>query len=175
VLLLTKPLGIGVLSTAQKRGKLHEEHKHIGRDLMLKPNSIGTVLGTMEGVHALTDVTGFGLLGHLMEMCLGSDLSARLQYADIPLISESVDYVKGGCYADGALRNWKSVAAHVEGANSMERMMLLCDPQTSGGLLIACDPALLPQLEELFTSAGEQFKCIGKLHGDTNNKRIIVG
>ena len=174
VLLLTKPLGVGVLSTAQKRGKLREEHTHIGRDLMLQSNSIGTLLGTMDGVHALTDVTGFGLLGHLMEMCLGSELSANLQYSDIPLLPESANYVKEGFYADGALRNWKSVAAHVDGANTMERMMLLCDPQTSGGLLIACDEAALPQLEELFNRTGNLFRRIGKLHGGLNNKRIIV-
>ncbi|MBX2983897.1 MAG: selenide, water dikinase SelD [Flavobacteriales bacterium] len=175
VLLLTKPLGVGVLSTAQKRGKLRAEHQHIGRDLMLQPNSIGTALGTMAGVHALTDVTGFGLLGHLMEMCLGSKLNARLQYSDIPLIPEAVDYVKEGCYADGALRNWKSIAGQVDGANTMERMMLLCDPQTSGGLLIACAKSELENVELLLKGSQVLFRRIGELHDDTSNKRVIVG
>ncbi len=175
VLVLTKPLGIGVLSTAQKRGKLKEEHKNIGRDLMLKPNSIGTQLGAMPGVHALTDVTGFGLLGHLMEMCVGSKLNARIQYSDIPLIPESLEYVKEGCYADGALRNWKSLASQVDGANTMERMMLLCDPQTSGGLLIACDESELPEIRSVFAASGALFSCIGKLYADGSNKQIIVG
>jgi len=173
VLVLSKPLGVGVLSTAQKRGLLRPEHLHIGRDVMLRSNAIGARLGAIEAVHALTDVTGFGLLGHLVEMCKGSGLSARIHYADVPLIPESLRYLKEGCYADGALRNWKSVAEQVEGANTMERMMLLCDPQTSGGLLMACDPQALPELQALFARSGDLFQCIGTCT-KAGNKLVTV-
>lgn len=174
LLALTKPLGVGVLSTAQKRGILQEGHRHLGRDLMLRPNAIGARLGPIAGVHALTDITGFGLLGHLLEMCRGSALGARIAYADVPLIPESVAYVKAGCHADGALRNWKSVADQVEGANALERMMMLCDPQTSGGLLIAFSPDVLPPLREMFAEAAIPFNCIGSLFAEPGQKLVSI-
>ena len=174
VLLLTKPLGVGVLSTAQKRGILRPEHAHIAGDIMVRPNSIGTQLGEMPGVHALTDVTGFGLLGHLAEMCQGSHVNARLAYADIPLIPEALAYVKEGCYADGALRNWKSLADKVEGAGTMERMMILNDPQTSGGLLISCSKELIPEITALVASNGQHVDNIGILHEHKKGALITV-
>lgn len=174
LLLLTKPLGVGILSTAQKRGILRPEHAHIGRDIMVRPNSIGTELGKMPGVHALTDVTGFGLLGHLAEMCQGSHLQARLVYADIPVIPEALAYVKEGCYADGALRNWKSLASKVEGAGIMERMMILNDPQTSGGLLISCSENLMPEIGALMAETGHYIDNIGLLVDNKNEFLISV-
>jgi selenide,water dikinase len=154
VLLLTKPLGVGILSTAHKRGKLREGHAHIARDLMCRPNSIGMALGEMPEVHAMTDVTGFGLLGHLIEMCEGSGLRADLSYSNVPLIKESMDYLAEGCYADGALRNWASYGHKVSGADGLERMMLLSDPQTSGGLLIACAPGAAKRVVSLVELSG---------------------
>lgn len=139
-LFLTKPLGIGILSTAQKRGVLAPEHASIARDLMCQPNSLGASLSSLPGVSAMTDVTGFGLLGHLLEMCSGSGTSAIVHYDRIPCIPEAMTYLTAGCYPDGSFRNWKSLAAKVSGAGTMERMLLLSDPQTSGGLLIACAP-----------------------------------
>jgi selenide,water dikinase len=172
ILLLTKPLGVGVLSTAQKRGKLRPEHGTIARDLMLQPNSIGTHLGTMPGVHALTDVTGFGLLGHLSELCKGSGLGASLRYNAIPMIPESLEYMRTGCYPDGALRNWKSLAGLVEGANQLERMIMLCDPQTSGGLLIACEPSFVDDILQLADKYSTSIEAIGILHNPHN--RILI-
>ena len=174
VLLMTKPLGIGVLSTAQKRGKLRPEHAHIGREVMLRTNAIGTALGKMPGVHALTDVTGFGLLGHLAEMCQGSGLKAHINYADIPLIPESLLYLKEGCYADGALRNWKNLADKVAGANSLERMMLLSDPQTSGGLLIACNAISIHEIMHLVDNSHSPIAIVGSLHIDIDDPLISV-
>lgn len=174
VLLLTKPLGVGILSTAQKRGILRPEHAHIARDIMVRANSVGAELGEMPGVHALTDVTGFGLLGHLTEMCQGSNLKARLVYADIPVIPEALAYVKEGCYADGALRNWKSLAGKVDGAGTMERMMILNDPQTSGGLLIACSENLIPTISALVLHKGQYIDNIGTLVDTPDSKLITV-
>lgn len=140
LLVLTKPIGVGLLSTAQKRGKLRDAHAHIARDLMVRSNAVGEHLGALPGVHAMTDVTGFGLLGHLLELCDGSGLAARLTYAHIPVLPEALLYLQEGCYPDGSFRNWKSLGTRAQGASDMERMMVLSDPQTSGGLLLAVAP-----------------------------------
>lgn len=173
-LLLTKPLGTGVLSTAQKRGLLRPEHAFIARDLMVRPNVIGAELGAMRGVHALTDITGFGLLGHLAEMCKGSGLKARLRYSDIPVLPASMEYVQAGCYADGALRNWKSLAQQVEGAGTIERMMLLNDPQTSGGLLIACEKNSIDKIKSLADENNTLVDNIGFLNDEIKGFLISV-
>lgn len=174
LLYLTKPLGVGILSTAQKREKLLPEHATIARDLMVAPNRIGSALGAVEGVHALTDVTGFGLLGHLLEMCRGSGLHARLQYDRIPKIPEALAYLAQGQYPDGCFRNWKSYGTEVSGASTMERMLLLSDPQTSGGLLIACAPDAHAIVEDLLTEAGIAALPIGELQGPTDGLRVVV-
>jgi len=148
---LTKPLGVGILSTAQKRGKLKAEHEHIGPDLMVQLNRIGYDLGKYKNVSAMTDVTGFGLAGHLLEICNGSGLSAEIEFDRIPVIPEALIYVAEGCYPDGTLRNWKSYGEHITGADDMKRMLLLSDPQTSGGLMftMAADHNLSELLIEL--------------------------
>ena len=146
VIILTKPIGLGILATARKRDKLKPEHAGIALEIMCSSNSIGTALGAIEGVHALTDVTGFGLLGHLLEMCEGSGLAASIQHAAIPVIPEALEYLAQGCYPDGTFRNWRDQAAKARGADAMERMMILSDPQTSGGLLIAADPSDLEHI-----------------------------
>ncbi len=174
VLFLTKPLGVGLLSTAQKRGKLRPEHAHIARDLMVRPNSVGVELGGLGGVHALTDVTGFGLAGHLLEMCNGSGLGARLQFDAIPRIPEAAVYLAEGCYPDGSFRNWKSLASSVDGAASMERMMFLSDPQTSGGLLIACAPLEAGAVADLLRRTGLPDRQIGEFVSAIGPPRIDV-
>lgn len=174
VLLLTKPLGIGILSTAGKRGLLKPEHVHVARDLMVRPNTIGTALGTMPEVHALTDITGFGLLGHVSEVCIGSGLQAILEYSAIPILPECLEYLKKGCYADGAMRNWKSIAHQVEGASSMERMLVLNDPQTSGGLLIACNPAAVDSIISISNELSVFVEKIGFLQRSNSTALIKV-
>lgn len=163
VLFLTKPLGVGILSTAQKRGVLPPEQAELMRDSMARLNTLGTELGRLPQVHALTDVTGFGLLGHLLEMCNGSGLNAELEYAAVPVHEHARELVAKGCYPDGALRNWKSYGHQVAGAGTMERMFLLADPETSGGLLIAVDPAHAAALAGSLERQGLPSKAIGSI------------
>ena len=173
-LLLTKPLGVGILSTAQKRGLLAPGHANIARDLMIRPNSVGTALGVHPGVHALTDVTGFGLLGHLAEMCTGSGLRAEIHFTDIPVIPECMDYVKQNCYPDGTMRNWKSLNGNISGVGSMEQLLVLCDPQTSGGLLIACKMEFMDEISALVENSGFNATHIGTLGNPDNGKLIRI-
>ncbi len=163
VLFLTKPIGLGLLATAMKRGKLRAQHQHIGRDLMIVANKVGTALGQLPAVHALTDVTGFGLGGHLLEMCKGSGLDAELEGGSIPMIPEARTYLAEGCYPDGSFRNWKSYGERISGASDMERMMFLSDPQTSGGLLIACAPNGMNELKSILDAHSTPMISIGKL------------
>jgi selenide,water dikinase len=174
VIFLTKPIGIGLLSTAQKRGKLRPEHAHIARDLMVRPNSIGARLGELPGVHALTDVTGFGLAGHLLEMCRGANLSARIAFADVPVIPEALIYLNEGCYPDGAFRNWKGISAEVSGASSMERMLLMADPQTSGGLLIACADDARDEVSGSLLANGLPSAMIGRFETAVDRPGLFV-
>ena len=174
VLFLTKPLGVGILSTAQKRGILSPEHSNQMRDAMVALNTIGTHLGTMSHVHALTDVTGFGLLGHLLEMCNGSGLNALLDYGAVPMHEHARKLIAEGCYPDGALRNWKSYGHHVQGAGSMEKMFMLADPETSGGLLIAVDAAHAGDMSALLRDAGLPQGTIGSLGPREAGSVIVV-
>lgn len=157
LLLLTKPLGVGVLSTAQKRNVLKEEHL----PLMLKQlgtlNKAGEALGKIKGVHAMTDVTGFGLLGHLIEMAEGSGLSAELIYQQVPMLAAAKEYLPQRMVPDATYRNWNAYSSKVgfgAGVNVMEAFTLLPDPQTNGGLLIAVDPAFLTEVQEVLQQLG---------------------
>ena len=174
ILFLTKPLGVGILSTAQKRGILSPEHGDMMRDSMVQLNTIGMALGSMPHVHALTDVTGFGLLGHLLELCNGSGLNAQLQYDAVPVHEHARHLIAQGCYPDGALRNWKSYGHQVAGAGTMERMFMLADPETSGGLLISVDPAHSSTLGELLKQDGLPHANIGSLMARTEGPVITV-
>lgn len=149
-LFLTKPLGIGILTTAQKQKKLLAEHQYIARDLMCQLNKSGAAIAQLPGVKAMTDVTGFGLLGHLLEMCEASELSAQLSFDSIPFIPEALHYLKMGAVPGGSRRNFDSYGHKVEQL-TLQQQQLLCDPQTSGGLLIAVEPqavqALLLELD----------------------------
>jgi len=147
-LYLTKPLGVGILTTAQKHGKLKAEHEHIAPEWMMKLNRIGEEFGKMNGITAMTDVTGFGLLGHLSEMCLGSYLSAILEYDKIPVFPETKEYLDTGCIPGGTHRNWDSYGHHIRLKDENCRF-LLADPQTSGGLLIAVEKDAIPEVEEV--------------------------
>ena len=157
LLLLTKPLGVGILSTAQKRNVLKEEHL----PLMLKQlgtlNKSGEALGKIAGVHAMTDVTGFGLMGHLIEMAGGSGLSAVLQYADVPILAAAREYLPQRIVPDATYRNWNGYSSKVgfaPGVNVMEAFTILPDPQTNGGLLIAVAPDTLTEVQDLLKGYG---------------------
>ncbi len=147
-LYLTKPLGVGALATAQKNGILKTEHQHIGPDSMMILNNLGFELAKMEGVKALTDVTGFGLLGHLLEMCEGSGLTAVIDYEKIPVFEAALEYIKQDCIPGGTKRNWASFGDKIK-LSDEDQKNILCDPQTSGGLLIAVENSSIPELEAL--------------------------
>jgi len=138
-LYLTKPLGIGILSTAQKHGILREEDRLTARNLMLTINTIGKELGKLAGVKAMTDVTGFGLLGHLIEMCEGSVLSAEIDSTKVPTIENLGFYMEHKTFPGGTFRNFDSYG-HKVAPMTAEQKHLFCDPQTSGGLLVAVTP-----------------------------------
>ena len=173
VLYLTKPLGTGILSTAQKRGLLRPEHAHIGRDLMVRLNSFGAQLADIDGVHAVTDVTGFGLGGHLIEMCDGGRLVAELEFSKVPVVPEALTYLSAGCYPDGSFRNWRSIGPRTTGAGAMDRMMVLSDPQTNGGLLVACAPAHAAAFETLLRSAGLPVHPIGSFLAGCSDPQFV--
>jgi selenide,water dikinase len=144
VLFLTKKLGVGVLTTAEKKGLLKLDDGEIAANQMMELNKVGAALGKIGGVHAMTDVTGFGLLGHLIEMAEGSGLSAEIVFEHIPLISERlISYVEAGAVPGGTNRNWDSYGNKVvigAAQNGSLVKNILADPQTSGGLLVAVDP-----------------------------------
>lgn len=164
-LLLTKPLGVGILSTARKKGCLLAQHEDIAASWMTRLNSIGTRLGGLPSVKAMTDVTGFGLLGHLAEMCEASGLKAVIDYERIPVIPEALEYLRKGCIPGGTERNWKSYGSKVSRLPEEERL-ILADPQTSGGLLIAVEEAGAAEVASLMKDQGDGELAIpiGSLH-----------
>lgn len=138
-LYLSKPLGIGILTTAEKKAKLRPEDVGLARDWMCTLNKPGSRFGKLAGVTAMTDVTGFGLLGHLVEMADGANLTAQLDYAAVPRLPGVDYYLAEGCVPGGTLRNFDSYGEKIASITDAQRD-LLCDPQTSGGLLIAVTP-----------------------------------
>ena len=152
LLFITKPLGVGILSTAQKRGLLKEEHLSVMINQLSSLNKIGEELGKIEGVTAMTDVTGFGLLGHLIEMTEGSGLSAEIYYDKLPVAAGVKEYISQRIFPDATTRNWSSYSNKVKfekGVNVMEAFTLLPDPQTNGGLLISVKPGAIATIETL--------------------------
>lgn len=159
VLLLTKPLGVGILSTAQKREVITEAHLSLLLAQLSTLNKAGEALGKISGVHAMTDVTGFGLLGHLIEMAEGSELGAELTYQQIPILASAKEYLPQRIVPDATYRNWNAYSSKVgfaPGVNVMEAFTLLPDPQTNGGLLIAVAPDALQEVQEVLHQFGLQ-------------------
>lgn len=155
-LFLTKALGVGILTTAEKKGILKPEHAALAAAQMMQLNKVGEALGKIKGVKAMTDVTGFGLLGHLIEMAEGSGTSAKVQVNKLPLITpELLAYIEQKAVPGGTLRNWASYGQKInmEGFGEVEKS-ILADPQTSGGLLIAVDPASRDEVLETLKAYG---------------------
>jgi selenide,water dikinase len=148
ILFLTKPLGVGILTTAQKRGLLLEEHLEEAIKWMTTLNTVGAQLATLPGIHALTDVTGFGLLGHLLEICQASGVSAVVESNKVPVFPFLQDYILQKAIPGGTKRNWDSYQSQISVEQS-DMVDLLCDPQTSGGLLIAVDPVQAKEVAQL--------------------------
>jgi len=152
-LFLTKPLGVGILSTAQKKGILKEEHQTTAPDLMVQLNSIGRNLGELDAVSTMTDVTGFGLLGHLLELCEGSGLTAEIDFQNVPLLPDLDYYLEAKSTPGGTQRNWDSYGEKI-GPITEKQRSLLCDPQTSGGLLVAVREESLETYKKLTKEFG---------------------
>ena len=156
VLILGKGLGVGILAAALKKDALSDKGyaQMIANTTQL--NAVGSKLGTIGGVHAMTDVTGFGLAGHLLEMCRGSGLGAEVKFDQLPILSEALPLVQQG-YGPGAIdRNLSSYGHEIDFASHLElwQQRLLADPQTSGGLLVCVDPSLAEEVLSIFHRAG---------------------
>jgi len=166
VLILGKPLGVGILSAALKKGKLSEAGYKQMVEWTTKLNTPGEALADMPDVHALTDVTGFGLAGHLLEICRGSKLSAEISFKDLPIIADALDWAKQGVATGASDRNWKGYGAEVSlPKDSPEwQRKILSDPQTSGGLLVACSQDCVQQVLKIFSEKGfPEARVIGSL------------
>jgi selenide, water dikinase len=161
---LTKKLGVGILATAEKKGLLREDHKGLAAEQMVRLNKLGEQLGKLKYVTAMTDVTGFGLLGHLIEMAEGAGLTAELEYSKVPLIGDLNHYIFQMCVPDNSFRNWSGYDPKVSGITG-DSLLTLCDPQTNGGLLITIEPAFRNEFEQLLKTEGlEAFaQPIGKM------------
>jgi selenide,water dikinase len=165
-LVLGKPLGVGILSAALKKGVLDDA----GYAEMIRHttqlNKVGITLAGMDGVHAMTDVTGFGLAGHLLEICRGSKLGAQVQLGGLPLIQTAVGFAKQDIVTGASGRNWNSYGQRItwpDDAAAWQRA-LISDPQTSGGLLVSCQPQAVAAVLQAFHDAGfEQAAAIGRM------------
>lgn len=171
-LFLTKPLGIGVLTTAEKKSLLKPEHQGLATEVMCRMNIAGASFAHIDGVKAMTDVTGFGLLGHLSEMCQGAGVQARICYQDIPKLPGVEEYIKLGAVPGGTERNFASYG-HLMGDMPREVRDLLCDPQTSGGLLLAVTPEAVEEVKVTAAEFGIELTAIGELV-DARGGRAMV-
>jgi selenide,water dikinase len=170
-LYLTKPLGVGILTTAQKRGVLQAQDMQAVRKVMLELNDIGAELSTLDGVRSMTDVTGFGLLGHLIEMCDASGVSADVEFESVPRLGGLSGYIAQGCVPGGTTRNFESFGDKL-GAMTDEQRLILCDPQTSGGLLVSVDPQQREAFLEVTRRRGLNAKAFGRLVTTTDSTRV---
>ncbi|HBX54665.1 selenide, water dikinase SelD [Pseudomonas sp. UBA2684] len=162
-LYLTKPLGIGILTTAEKKAKLRAEDIGLARDWMCTLNKPGSRFGKLAGVMAMTDVTGFGLLGHLIEMADGSGLTARIEFAKVPRLGSVEYYLEQGCAPGGTQRNFDSYGEKIAPLPELHKL-LLCDPQTSGGLLVAVTAEGEAEFLAVAAELGLTLAPIGQLH-----------
>ncbi|RAX04334.1 MULTISPECIES: selenide, water dikinase SelD [unclassified Photorhabdus] len=171
-LFLTKPLGIGVLATAEKKGLLLPEHQGIAIETMCRLNNLGMDFAEVAGVTAMTDVTGFGLLGHLSEICVGSGVQATLHFAKVPKLPEVGSYIEKGCVPGGTGRNFDSYG-HLIGEMTELQRKLLCDPQTSGGLLLAVLPEAIDEVKAIAQCHGIELTAIGEL-SEQQSGRVLI-
>ena len=170
---ITKPIGIGILTTAQKKKKIKEEHLSLATETMCQLNKIGAELAQIKGVNALTDVTGFGLAGHLREVCEGSGLKAKLDFDKIPLLDHVNEYLDMGCSPGGAQRNFESFG-HVLGDVTQRQREILCDPQTSGGLLVMVNDDGLDEFMRITQENGLKLEPVGKLEAAIEGEAVRI-
>jgi len=160
-LFLTKPLGIGILTTAQKQGKIADGDIDVAVEAMCTLNKVGQEISQLEGVTAITDVTGFGLLGHLSEICEGSSISATVEYDKVPTLKNVKKYLEMGCVPGGTRRNFESYGHKIAPMNE-EKQNILCDAQTSGGLLCVVRKESVKKFLEITKTVGLDLVSIGQ-------------
>ncbi len=163
-LYLTKKLGVGILTTAQKKGLLLPEHATLAPDSMMQLNKAGEIFGKLKYIEAMTDVTGFGLCGHLTELCEGSDVSADIYFDKVPTIDKNIlhHYLDQRSVPGGTNRNFASYGDKISAMQDHQRN-ILCDPQTSGGLLVAVTPGYEQEFEKCASGLGYALSPFGKL------------
>lgn len=174
VLFLTKPIGVGIITTAEKKGLVSYEHIQAAIASMTALNKVGEKLSELPGVNAMTDVTGFGLMGHLLEMCQGSGTSAQLDFEEVPTLDRValINYHKLGCVPGGASRNFNSYGEHLDIPEGFTRD-LLCDPQTSGGLLLSVDHASIEVVQDILRDHNLPVNIIGNITEHNENDKIV--
>jgi len=177
ILFLTKPLGVGILTTAEKKGILKGEHKGVAARQMMQLNKAGELLGKVQGVTAMTDVTGFALLGHLVEMAGGSGLSAVIDFEKVPVIIDDLkNYIDQKSIPGGTDRNWESYGEKI-GPITEYQKAILADPQTSGGLLVAVAPGAVEEVKNILlqNGLGDFVTPIGQLQSKKEKVITIKG
>ncbi len=176
VLILGKGLGVGIMSAAMKKGELRNKAYAQMLESTTKLNTPGMLLADMPAVHALTDVTGFGLLGHLLEICRGSGLAAELQWSQVPILSAARHLLEAGYVTGASERNWTSYGAQVvmpAGDTTLQRR-ILTDPQTSGGLLVACTADAASAVLDIFRAEGfADAAVIGRLAAGSPGVKVV--
>lgn len=172
LLYLTKPLGVGILTSALKKHRIAEADLAVAVETMCTLNKVGEVFASLDGVHAMTDVTGFGLAGHLLEVCRGSDVGATIKRLSVPQIPNLARYMDSGCIPGGTHRNAASLGDTVEGLTDLDRT-LLCDPQTSGGLLVCVAEQDREAFEEKGKEQGLVLHPFGQLHERCSGEPLV--
>jgi selenide, water dikinase len=164
LLFLTKPIGVGIFTTAQKKGVLKTEHADIAPNSMKQLNSIGALFGTLDYIEAMTDVTGFGLLGHLSEMCEASNMSALIDFDKVPLLNkEAIEfYLDNKCIPGGTTRNFDSYGHKIGDLTTFQKA-ILCDPQTSGGLLVSVKAEKAAEFAEILRGYNFSTEPLGRV------------
>lgn len=166
LIFVTKPLGIGVLATALKREKIRPDDYTNMLHYATAVNSVGEVFGKLDFINAMTDVTGFGILGHLVEMAEGAGLTAVIQGGSIPLIEGVQEYISQFIFPDNTYRNWNAYNSKSEGIIGME-LVKFCDPQTNGGLLVAVDPEFQKEFESVLEKQEQKAWLIGEFYAQS--------
>jgi selenide, water dikinase len=172
LLYLTKALGIGIITTSEKNGIVSTDHKELAVELMTTLNKAGLHFAELEYVSSMTDVTGFGLLGHLIEMAEGSNLHAQIEFKRIPVIDGLEAYIEKKSLPGGTFRNWKSYG-HKVGDITKQQRAILCDPQTSGGLLIAVEASKKELFENEANALDLDLQPFGRLLSSSNESTIV--
>ena len=175
-LFLTKPVGIGILTTAQKQKKIQPEHLEMAIEAMTTLNKPGADFAKIDGVTALTDVTGFGILGHLIEICEGSGIAAQVEFDKVPILPHVLNYLQQGCTPGGTGRNYASYGHKVspaEGVLNETKKMILCDPQTSGGLLAAVRKDAVAEFKAVAAQHGLDLQPIGKTVAADSQSHVV--